>query len=341
MRLEPKIELKRNAIGLKTCSKCQVNKPKEYFIEVSSWFYDDQYAPICNSCIKEYMREVEWEWQEVDQLCQYLDIPFIPSQFEKMHDEYGDEVFPIYARLFKTSEYERFGWKDYHQKYLELKTKHLIDKELPRISDTYYDDLRLRWGMNYDNEELTYLENLFNGLLASQNVVGALGMDQAQKMCKISLNIDERIRSGTDFDKLMASYEKMAKIADFTPKNAKSDSDFSSMGEVVAWLEKREWINTFYDDVNRDIVDEVIHSQEAFVQRLYTNESNMGEEITERIEQLKLAAALEKGDQDLEQKRFNDDPFFEVEEVNLEKHDNEMYEELLVDDVLDSDTTRV
>ncbi len=125
------------------------------------------------------------------------------------------------------------------------------------------------------------MENLYNGLLSTQNVVGALQTDQAQKLCKVSLTIDERIRAGQDFDKLMGSYEKLTKVADFTPKNAKSDSDFSSMGEIVAWLEKRGWLNPWYDDANRDIVDEVIHSNQAFVQRLYTNESNLGDEIEE------------------------------------------------------------
>jgi hypothetical protein len=66
--------------------------------------------------------------------------------------------------------------------------------EIPRLRDTYYEDLRLRWGQAYDEEELVYLENLYNGLLSSQNVNGALQIDQAQKLCKISLNIDDKIR---------------------------------------------------------------------------------------------------------------------------------------------------
>ena len=270
-----------------------------------------------------------------------LDIPFIPREFERLKEINGNDVFPVYAKYFLSSEYEGLGWKDYYQKYEELKRKQKLDMELPVLSESYYDDLRLRWGKNYDEEELLYLENLYNGLLSTQNVVGALQTDQAQKLCKVSLTIDERIRAGQDFDKLMGSYEKLTKVADFTPKNAKSDSDFSSMGEIVAWLEKRGWLNPWYDDANRDIVDEVIHSNQAFVQRLYTNESNLGDEINERIEQLKIAAELDKNDSDLSKRGAGVDPFFDLDEVNLEEHDNQAYEELLIDDVLDSDTTGV
>jgi len=113
-------------------------------------------------------------------------------------------------------------------------------------------------------------------------------IDQAQKICKMSLEIDSRIREGTDFDKLLSSYDKLVKSADFTPKNAKNATDFDSTGELCKWLEKRGWINKFYDGVTRDIVDETIKNQQNYTQRLYVNESGIGEDISRRLEALKL-----------------------------------------------------
>jgi hypothetical protein len=95
-------------------------------------------------------------------------------------------------------------------------------------------------------------------MLTTQNVNGKLQSDQAEKICKISYEIDCRIRAGQDFDKLLASYDKLIKAAEFTPKNVKNINDFDSVGELVKWLEKRGWRNTFYDNVTRDIVDETI-----------------------------------------------------------------------------------
>jgi hypothetical protein len=93
----------------------------------------------------------------------------------------------------------------------------------------------------------------------------------------MSYEIDNRIREGTDFDKLLASYDKLVKAAEFTPKNVKNINDFDSVGELIKWLEKRGWKNKFFDGVTRDIVDETIKNFQNFNQRLYTNESGIGE----------------------------------------------------------------
>lgn len=334
--MEPKIPNKKK-IYFKTCCKCGEQKITDDFIQTKNWFYGDGYSNICASCVDNHLKDADWAWDEVDKACQTFDIPFIPKKFEEIRSQNPEECFRIYAKFFNSNEYEELGWKDYYNKYVELKNKAALDRELPLVNDSYYEDLQLRWGANYSREQLVYLENLYNGLLSTQNVNGALQTDQAQKLCKISLNIDERIMANVDFDKLMSSYEKMTKIADFTPKNAKSDSDFSSMGEVVAWEEKRGWLNKWYDGANKDIVDEVIQSMQTFVQRLYINEPGIGEEVNERIQQLKIASDLDKKDADLEKKRLSDDPFFDIEDVNYEERDNKIYEDLILDeDVLDS-----
>jgi hypothetical protein len=74
----------------------------------------------------------------------------------------------------------------------------------------------------------------------------------------MSYEIDCRIREGVDFDKLLASYDKLVKVAEFTPKNTKNASDFDSVGELVRWLEKRGFKNKYFDGVTRDVVDETI-----------------------------------------------------------------------------------
>jgi hypothetical protein len=65
----------------------------------------------------------------------------------------------------------------------------------------------MKWGQHYDEEELEYLENLHKGMMDSQNIVGALNEDQALKLCKISLIIEQKIREGADFSKELKSYD--------------------------------------------------------------------------------------------------------------------------------------
>lgn len=199
-----------------------------------------------------------------------------------------------------------------------------LDDELPGIADQKRRKLQERWGANYDDEALRYLENLYNGLMTTQNVNGALQVDQALKICKMSYEIDCRIREGADFDKILASYDKLVKTAEFTPKNVKNINDFDSVGELIKWLEKRGWKNTFYDDVSRDIVDETMQNFQAFNQRLYTNESGIGEQITERLNNLKNVALIEQ-----------ESYYGTNAEYDLDNYENEGYSQLVMEEEFD------
>lgn len=315
MGMQPKIKQATPFI-VKTCSICGGTFGPEGFIKTKSLFYPDGYLPMCADCIKQLLIEHNFDWDLVDKLCRYTDIPFIPAEFERLHESNGDNVFQVYADVFLSSEFEGLGWKQYYEEFLRLKEKGHIEDELPILKEEKRKQLKEKWGSNYDDEELQYLENLLDGLLQTQNISGALQFDQALKICKISLNLDSKIREGADFDKLMGSYDKLVKTAEFTPKNVKNASDFESTGELIKWLEKRGFKSKFYDNVTRDIVDETIKNIQSYNQRLYTNESGIGDEITRRIEALKTIKDLEN--------------YYDVgKEYDLDEFENDGYEELM------------
>jgi hypothetical protein len=266
----------------------------------------------------------DWDWEYVDKMCQMADIPFVPKEWEKLRVMNDQEVFYRYATIFLGSEYDGIGWSDYYKAFKELKAAGVLEDEIPEIADKKRRDLKDKWGANYDDEALRYLEGLFNGLMTTQNVNGALQIDQAKKICKMSYEVDRRIEEGSDFDKLLSSYDKLVKAAEFTPKNVKNINDFDTFGEAIKWLEKRGWRNTFYDNVTRDIVDESMKNFQNFNQRLYTNESSMPEEIARRIEALKTTAALENDNYYGTDKSYDLDAFErEGYEVTFEGDDDD------------------
>lgn len=300
---------RRGSLLMKTCTCCKQNLTISSFIPTKSWFYPDGYIPVCADCLKGYLQSRNFDWDAVDKICQYADIPFVPREFERLREFNGDDVFPTYAAVFLEKEFDGLGWGDYFRKFKELEKKQVIEDELPRLDDDKYAALREKWGANYEASELNYLEELFDGILATQNVNGKLQDDQAKKLCKISLEIDSRIRGGADIDKMLTSYDKLVKIAEFTPKNVKNASDFDSVGELIRWLEKRGWKNEFYNDVPKDVVDETIKNIQSYNQRLYTNESGIGDEITRRIEALKEAKEIESNSEFIEMSDFDNDEF--------------------------------
>jgi hypothetical protein len=76
-----------------------------------------------------------FNWQAVDKLCQYADIPFVPKEFERLHKMNGDKVFPVYAQVFTSKEFENLDWMAYYDEFKELEERGYIREELPGISD--------------------------------------------------------------------------------------------------------------------------------------------------------------------------------------------------------------
>ena len=315
MPLEPKIPKKQ--FKIKTCAKCKTPSDENEFARTHSIFYPDGRLPICNSCVDGYLREHSYDWNSIDKLCQWADIPFIVKEWIRIRElnKEDKDVWPVYANVFADSCYEGLGWADYNKQYIELREAGMIEDEIPRVYEAKMAALRKTWGTNYEDEDLVYLEDLYKGLLQSQNVNGALQIDQARKLCKISLEIESRIRAGDkDVDKFMSTYDKLVKAAEFTPKNAKNAVDFDSFAEVGHWLEKRGRQNKFYDDVTRDVIDETLKNIENYNQKLYINEGGIGEEITQRLNALKAANQVEENSFGLQQ------------EYDLDKYDNDGFE---------------
>ena len=292
--MEPKIP--KQLTKWKVCASCGESYTEDCFCYSHSIFYPDHRIPICNMCANRFLQAHNYEWEYIDKLCQWADIPWIVREWDRLVELNGlENTWPVYAKVFASQDYENLGWADYNKQYLKLKETGYIEEEIPGLNDRKMADLRRKWGENYDSSELYYLEDLYKGLLSSQNVNGALQADQAQKICKISLEIDSRIRAGDkDVDKFLSAYDKLVKTAEFTPKNTKNAIDFDSFAEVAYWLEKRGRENHFYDGATRDVIDETLKNIETYNQRLYINEGGIGQAITERIEALKNANALEQ-----------------------------------------------
>lgn len=295
MGLAPNIQRKKRFM-LKDCAHCGGSFGPEGFAPTKSIFYPDGVIPICNDCIDKLIDEHGGDWYFIDKLCQMADIPFIPKEWTTIAEMNTVNTFYKYAQIFLNSEYDGITWHDYFELYRSLRDAGRLEDELPGLSEEKRARLKKTWGPTYDDEALEYLEGLYQGLLSTQNINGKLQMDQAQKICKMSYEIDRRIEEGSDFDKLLSSYDKLVKAAEFTPKNVKNINDFDTFGEAAKWMEKNGWKNRFYDNVSRDIVDETMKNFQNFAQRLYTNESSIGDEITRRLEALKSTAQLERDD---------------------------------------------
>lgn len=256
----------------------------------------DGVLPICRSCIADQIEAADKAdkatWNTVDKICQWADIPFIPEEWEKIYQGSKREAFGTYASVFRSAQYSDLNWKQYNDVYKVLREENRLEDAMPELSAAEQRKLSTKWGSHYDEEELEYLEHLHQGLLNSQNIVGALNEDQALKLCKLSLIIENKIRGGQDISKDLKAYDDLSKLANLTVKAVKDANDFSSVGEIFAYLEKRGWKNQYYDNTTRDEIDFTIKDIKMWLRYLYVNETGISEEIEQRIENLKLSDQL-------------------------------------------------
>lgn len=277
----------------KICSKCKKEKTTAKYIAVKSSLHTGS-LPICRDCLAKMIAAAEdnERWNTVDKICQWADVPFIPGEWEKIYAQNGKDALGIYIAIFRNEEYNKLDWSMYNKVYLQLLEENRVEDAIPELKEKTIRDLHRKWGIDYDEQQLEYLENLHQGLLNSQNIVGALNEDQALKLCKISLIIEEKIRAGLDFSKELKSYDSLANLANLTPKNVKDANEFDSFGEVFAYLEKTGWVNKYYDGAIRDEVDNTEKNIKNWLRYLYVNETGIAEEIEERINNLRVAAEL-------------------------------------------------
>lgn len=280
-------------MALKKCMKCGEDKSPANYIAVNSKIHNGS-LPICRTCLSKMVSEAGEgnEWNQVDKICQWADVPFVPEEWEKIKKGNGTDAIGKYMAIFRGTPYNTLDWGMYNRAYEQLNEENRVDDCLPQLKENRLRKLRNKWGHQYDDEDLEYLENLHIGLLNSQNIVGALNEDQALKLCKISLIIEQKMRAGEEFDKDLKAYDQLSKLANLTPKIVKDANEFNSVGEVFAFLEKKGWVNRYYDGAVRDEADFTAKDIKYWLQYLYVNETGVAEEIETRINQLKTAAEL-------------------------------------------------
>lgn len=281
-------------MAFKKCTKCLEDRSTAHYIAVNSPLHNGS-LPICRECLAKMISSTPQEerWNMVDKICQWADVPFVSGEWEKLYQANGKDTLGVYIAIFRSEKYNTLDWMKYNKAYLQLLEENRVEDGIPELREKQLKDWRQKWGVNYDEEQLEYLENLHQGLLNSQNVVGALNEDQALKLCKISLIIEEKIRANVDFTKDLKAYDELAKLSNLTPKNVKDANEFDSFGEVYAYLEKTGWLNKYYDGAVRDEVDNTEKNIKNWNRYLYVNETGVAEEIEHRINNLKIASELE------------------------------------------------
>lgn len=285
-----------------TCSKCGVMKGKDsYYKSKSEFFLPAGRAPICKNCVKIYLGNCE-NLEKANKLCQYLDLAFDPNKWLELLDRKQGETFEFYYEFYQSAQNRDVDWSIvnavWKKRAEDLKV--LENIELNRVNR--YAELRMIWG-EYSDDELERLERYYKEIEQTQNVNTAIQKDNARKISKLSLKLDEMIKqndTGTNIKNIVGAIDNLAKSADFTTKSAKNIGDFDSVGELFAWLEKRGWLNSFYDWKSKDEVDKVMKNIQGYCRRIIVGETNLSGDLEKKLDAFNAAQESEEDMSDME-----------------------------------------
>lgn len=276
------------------CPYCKQERQPEEFVPTKSPFHPKGRSLICIGCLERMVKADDLE--EVDRMCRWLDIPFLIDQWTRIYKNGKERTLRLYIKLLEeNASYSALDWKEVNEKWRLSMENNTITNNIPTINEQWRAQMRLKWPSDMDrsDEDYHYLENFYQDLCTTQNLVSATQRDDAKRLCEVGLLATQKIRAGLDAKNEMAIYHNIVKTEGFEPKNAKNIGDFDSVGELYTWLEKRGWKPRWHTEP-QDSVDFTIRNIQKYLQRLVINEGSIGDQVENRRKQLELANKLEE-----------------------------------------------
>lgn len=288
------------------CMKCKQDKPEFEFQHTSSIFFPGHRSLICTSCLETMIDQSNLG--EVDRLCRYLDVPFDLNKWTQLYATHKDHTLTAYFNILLDDHYSSLQWADENERWRLAREEKTIDEEIEALSEAKIKKLKKTWSPAYTTDELYFLEDYYNQIIATQNVSTPILQHYARDLCEIELRIKKGLREGADIKKDMDARDNIIKIAKFEASNAKNAADFESIGELMVYYGKKGWHPKWHHEP-QDSVDFMMENIQNYLKRLVINEGNFAEQVEDKRERYNLTERLEN----IENEQVNVDDTADIE----------------------------
>lgn len=270
--------------------KCKQEKPIHNFQYTSSKFFPAHRSIICTSCLETMVDQSNLG--EVDRLCRYLDVPFDLNMWTQLYKIHEDHTLTAYFNTLLDDHYQALQWSDENERWRLARQEGTIDDEIKALSEAKLKKLKKTWSPSYTEDELLFLEEYYNQILATQNVSTPILQSRARDLCELTLRAKKGIREGLDVKKDMDAIENIIKTCKFDASNAKNTADFESIGELMVYYGKKGWHPKWHQEP-QDSIDFLMQNTQNYLKRLVINEGNFAEQVENKREQYNLTERLE------------------------------------------------
>ena len=273
------------------CIKCKREQPEEFFQSTPSKFFPGGKCYICTPCLETMVKQDNLG--EVDRLMRWLDLPFDLNKWTQLYAQHKDHTLTAYFNLLYDDHYSALQWVDENERWHQAQNEGIIDDEIKALNDARLKKLRKIWSAAYKPEQLLWLDNFYNQIVATQNVSTPILQEAARDFCELELHIKEGMRTGADVSKLMKQKDDMVKTYHFEASNAKSAADFESVGELMVYYGKKGWHPNWHTEP-QDSIDFMMENIQNYLKRLVINEGNFAEQVEDMRERYNMTERLEE-----------------------------------------------
>ena len=277
-------------VKTRQCLKCRQTKPEFNFQRTPSNFFPGHRSYICTSCLETMIDQSNLG--EVDRLCRYLDLPFDLDKWTSLYSVHKDHTLTAYFNTLLDEHYQVLQWADENERWRLAREEGTIDDEIAALSEAKLKKLKKTWSAAYTTEELLWLQDFYDRIIATQNVSTPILQEKAKDFCELQLNIKKGLRSGADVSKMMKQADDIVKTYHFEASNAKNAANFESIGELMVYYGKKGWHPQWHQEP-QDSIDFMMENIQNYLQRLVINEGNFAEQVEDKRERYNLAERLE------------------------------------------------
>ena len=273
------------------CLKCKQDRPLEQFQSTPSKFFPNGRCYICTPCLETMTPQDNLG--EVDRLMRWLDLPFDLNKWTQLYEQHQDHTLTAYFNLLYDDHYSPLQWMDENERWRQARLEQTIDEEIKAIGDAKMRRLRKTWSGSYKPEQLLWLDDFYNRIVATQNVSTPILQEAAKNFCELQIHIKEGLRAGVDVSKMMKQADDIIKTYHFEANNAKSAADFESVGELMVYYGKKGWHPNWHHEP-QDSIDFMMENIQNYLKRLVMNEGNFAEQVEEKRARYNMTERLEE-----------------------------------------------
>ena len=123
----------------------------------------------------------------IDKFCQWMDIPFLPNEWEKLWAVNKEQTLMLYCDQYGGSSRETgMDWASINQEMIELKKNGLLRETIEIFTEETHRRWAELWGGGYNEEEYEYMTAQYDEMLRAR------GTATPQQKRASSLYRDER-----------------------------------------------------------------------------------------------------------------------------------------------------